>query len=133
LEQKEHVRIKESGIPGAGLGLYTTKARRNNERIAKYGDQPYVDHNPRHKGEYVLQVKQNPPTYVNPFRTTASAGRFANEAKHGDHRRNNAGLGYSNAHHEAFLKAKGGIPAGREVLTTYGANSRQNYWGRNHS
>jgi hypothetical protein len=131
LEKEEHVKIKESAIPHSGMGLYTTVPRRAGQKIAFYGKDPYVDHH-NQGGDYVLQVKQNPPTFVNPWKTSDSAGRFSNMARRGagfhGQGSNNAAIGYSAAKHEAFLKAKTGIPAGREVKTTYGANAARDYW-----
>jgi hypothetical protein len=139
LEKEDHVKIKKSTIPGAGLGLFTTIARRPNQRITLYGKNAYVNHDPDHGGEYVVQVQKNPPTFVDARRTTDSAGRYANEARRGirggEQGANNAALGYSQRNHEGFLKSKDngrGIPAGKELKATYGAHSARDYWAHRH-
>ena len=127
LEQIEHVKIKKSGIPHSGMGLYTTIPVRAGKKIAFYGKNEFVNRDPDYGGTYAVQVKRNSPTFINAWRSTDSAGRFSNMARSGyaNQGSNNAGIGYSAVKHSAFIKAgRHGIPAGREVKTSYG----RSYW-----
>lgn len=136
LEKEDHVRIKESTIPHAGLGLFTTIARRPHQKVTLYAKGSYVDHTPGHGGEYVLQVKNNPPTFVDGAETTSGAGRYANNPRRGmrgvPQGSTNAGLGFSTRTDTAFVKTLNrGVPAGRELKASYGHNAGQEYWDRN--
>ena len=119
------MRIKPSEIAGAGLGLYTTKPFRRNEKIVNYTgeslsraqiDMRYGDTT----GQYVLCDGIRPTSRcVDGRKTNSGAGRYANDAR-GSNKRNNAkflqrGFG---------IKASRNIRAGREVLVSYG----RDYW-----
>ena len=127
LDSTLHLKIKPSGIRDAGLGLYTTKRRHIREVVAPYSGQKIVTNDPEYRGEYVLQTKRTPPPpykYVDARLTTSGAGRFSNMARRGNHRKNNAKLGMSVRYGTANVIAKRVIPAGGEVLTSYG----DDYW-----
>jgi hypothetical protein len=127
LAKEKQLRIKTSGIPNAGLGLFTTVARERGDLIAPYGDgQIVVSHDPSYGGSYVLQIKKNPPSYINAQRTNAGEGRYSNSNRGG---RNNAQLLYNSrtrlgAERKAEVRATRSIPAGAEVTVPYGPQ----YW-----
>ena len=133
LQSDKGLRIKESQIEGSGLGLYTTKPRRNNRKVAFYGENAYVRHG-EHGGDYVFQGIMHPPTYVNPHRTTDSPGRFANSAKPGDGFSNNSRLTFNTRTHKANITANRNFARNAtprhpvEVFASYGANARREYW-----
>ena len=126
LKKQEGLRVKPSGIQGAGMGLFTTKPFKKNEKIANYtGEQmSRTQINQRYPGntvgEYVLcDGNRSNSRCVDGRKTNSSVARFANDAK-GTTQRNNArflqrGFG---------IKAGRNIPANREVLVPYG----RTYW-----
>ena len=128
LKSVEHLEIKKSTIPGAGMGLFTTIARKKNARITLY-DKTMENRDPDYGGEYVVRV--NDHTVANPYRTTDSAGRYANSVRKGKRNQGltNGGLGYSAQKKEVFVKSLNkGIPAGREIKATYGHDAERMYW-----
>ena len=126
LKKEQGLRVKQSEIAGAGFGLFTTKPFRKNQKIANYTgenlsraaiESRYPGNT---RGEYVLCDGDRPNSRcVDGRKTNSSAARFANDAR-GTNKRNNArflqrGFG---------IKAKQNIPAGQEILVSYG----RDYW-----
>ena len=125
LEAKYHVQIKDSHIKPAGKGLYTTIARKKGENFAPYSGQRVVSHDPRFGGDYVLQVKKYPPTFIDARMSSSGAGRYSNNARAGEGV-NNAKLSLNAAKAEANLKATKNVPKGAEIFTAYGNTYWQN-------
>jgi hypothetical protein len=122
LQRDYSVKIKPSGIPGAGMGLFTTVRRNRGSNIAPYtGDLIVGDDD--YGGPYVLQVKRNPPTFIDARRSNSGAGRYSNSCRRGQCV-NNASLSYSTNTRRASIKANRTILPGREVYTSYG----RDYW-----
>ncbi|MDR3571308.1 MAG: SET domain-containing protein [Candidatus Pacebacteria bacterium] len=124
LQKEEHLRIKKSGLPGAGFGVYTTVPRREGDKLGEYkGKRVFhpID------GPYVLQIAAN--EFVNANRSTDGPMRYANMARRGDQidgrpARNNANFKVNWRLRVPIVKASKNIPAGKEILANYG----RDYW-----
>ncbi len=118
--------VKKSSIPGAGNGLFTTRAIPKGTRIAEYKGKHTtwkdVDHR-NGTNMYIYYVNKN---FVIDARTyTKALARYANDAR---------GLtiikGLSNNCHyvpdgtRVFIESLKNIPAGAELLVSYG----KEYW-----
>jgi hypothetical protein len=125
LEKAQHLKIKKSTLPNAGMGLFTTIKRKAGDKIAPYDGKTVLSNDPDYGGAYILQVKKNPPTFIDAAATTSGAGRFSNMAKRGQGG-NNAKLAawFTRGGAHASIKAGKTINPGKEVLTNYGAD----YW-----
>jgi len=126
LLKEQHLRIKPSQIPQAGMGLYTTIKRPANRMIAPYTGRSIVRSNDTYRGDYVVQLNDSSPfRYVDANFTTDGAGRFSNNARRRDHFTNNSHLSLDRQHpNQVKVVASRPIPAGKEVFTKYGAD----YW-----
>ena len=128
LEKEQHLRIKPSNIPGAGMGLYTTVARRAHRMVAPYSGEYVTKPRDNYGGDYVVSLNSPPDAppykYVDARKTTDGAGRFSNNARRRDHRTNNSHLTPHPNSREAKVVASRNIPAGTEILTRYG----NDYW-----
>ena len=122
LKKIDGLRVKKSNI--AGLGLFTTKPRKNNERVATYkGEsmtraqvaQRYGDRT----AQYVYCRSKN--RCRDARKSNAGVARFANDARGGGKRNNTKFSGFS-------LRTKRKVPAGAELLLSYG----REYW-RSHN
>ena len=116
LRKEKGLRVKKSGVHG--LGLFATKKIKKNRVIDKYAgeklskaqiDSRYGSNDKR--ADYTLC---NGKKCVDARYTNASAARFANSTR-GTGKRKNAKLT-----HAFSLKSTQTIPAGREILTSYG-------------
>jgi hypothetical protein len=119
LQKEDHLRIKKSGIPGAGMGLYTTVPRKKNDKLGVYkGKRVFhpID------GPYVLQIAEN--EFVDANRSTDGPMRYANMARRGNGLRNNANFKMNWRERVPIVKATMNIPAGKEILANYG----RDYW-----
>lgn len=125
LELKEGLKIKPSTLPNAGMGLFATKQFHQGEKITPYTGDLVVSHDPSYGNAYVLQLKQNPPTFIDARKTTAGAGRYSNSCR-GGQCVNNANFVYDRLRKVANIKAKKLIKPGQEILTAYG----RGYWVR---
>jgi hypothetical protein len=122
LEKAQHLKIKKSTLPHAGLGLFTTIRRRMGEKVAPYDGVVVQCDDPGFGGKYVLKAKKNPPTFIDSAVTTSPAGRFSNMAKWGQGG-NNAELALwyeKGGRPHGLVRARRDIPKGSEVLTDYG-------------
>ena len=128
LEKVEHVKIKPSKIPGAGMGLFTTIKRPAHRLVASYSGELVSRKKNDYGGDYVIQLSNKPPyKYVDGRKTSSSAGRFSNMARRGDKGvRNNAHLApdYKHPGQAKVVSNNKAIPANREVFTSYG----RSYW-----
>jgi histone-lysine N-methyltransferase EZH2 len=113
------IEIKESVVDGFGYGLFTTIDRHRGNNICEYGGEL---HDEVIQGPYVLQLRKNPPLYIDAAKTN-SDGRYANSAK-GTGWKNNAQLIYDSKNKKAWVRATTFIPAGHEIFVAYG----QGYW-----
>lgn len=118
---QDHLRVKKSLIPDAGFGLYTTVQRSVGEPIAPYTGNIVVDRTGNFGGDYVLQIKRNPPTYIDSRHTNTGVARYANSNRAGI---NNAQLTYNARQRKATLRARARIRPNQEIYTAYG----RDYW-----
>ena len=115
---KKGLRIKKSGVPGAGLGLFTTREFQKDEHIDTYrGDKLKQDElDRRYPGdttaEYVVQVGKK-KRYIDGRKTDSSYARWANHKR----KRNNADFGSTKR--RVKLEATKKIPANTEIFTRY--------------
>lgn len=130
LNSELHLKIKPSHIKAAGLGLYTTIPRKKDANVAKYSGEKVISHDPNYGGDYVLQIRNIPPTFINANATTSGPGRYSNNARRGQHElpgvRNNANLRLNVRAGTADIKATHAIAANHEVYTAYGGT----YWNK---
>jgi len=122
LKAKKGLRIKESNIPSAGLGLFTTKFIPVGAIICKYTGDTVIEEDPDYGNPYALQVKERPPTYIDASRSNTAEGRYANDGK--SMRKNNSYLLYNRKKKEGYLEAARDINANEEILCSYG----DDYW-----
>ncbi|HET9431269.1 MAG TPA: SET domain-containing protein [Chitinophagaceae bacterium] len=118
--------VKTSKVPGAGKGLFTLKLIPKGSRIVEYKGKittwKEVDHKKGNNG-YIYYVNRN---YVIDARSHPKAlARYANDARGMKRIR---GLG-NNAEYvedglKVFIESKKDIPAGSEILVSYG----KEYW-----
>jgi hypothetical protein len=114
--------IKKSGLPRAGKGLFTQVAIRPGDRIIEYKGRRErwmdVKHEDGYNG-YLLRLNRS--TAINALPYHKALGRFANDAA-GLQRvpgiRNNAT--YNIYGDRCFIEATRAIPAGGEILVSYG-------------
>ena len=123
LRAQKGLRIKTSDIPDAGLGLFTTKERRRGEDLANYTGDVVVSHDEQYGGDYALQIKKNPPTFIDAKRSNTGEGRYANASRVRG-KRNNAQLILDQRNRVGKVRATVKIPAGKEITVAYGAR----YW-----
>ena len=108
-------------MPGGGLGLWTAKRFKPNEKIGEYKGEKLTKGQVTQRygtrtGQYVYCPSSN--KCIDARKTSSSVVRYAND-KRGTALKNNARL------RGQYLKAgPQGIPANREVLASYGAA----YW-----
>ena len=121
------LQVKRSGIPGAGLGLYTTRERKKGDkRVVMYGgtrkNKAQID--AMRNTDYVFEVKKN--SYIDGAKTNSSPARYINHCRSVDEKKkvceNNAKF-YRSGNH-INLQTKKRIPAGDEIFASYGSN----YW-----
>jgi hypothetical protein len=123
LRQKEKLRITDSQIPGAGLGLFTEKPLVRGQNITRYSGRVVVNADPNYGNAYALQIKKHPPTFIDARRTNEPGlGRWANANR--GRGGNNAQLVYNTRKREANVRATKAIPAKAEITVPYGAS----YW-----
>lgn len=118
--------VKTSKVPGAGKGLFTRKLIPKGSRIVEYKGKittwKEVDHKKGNNG-YIYYVNRN---YVIDARSYPKAlARYANDARG---LKRIKGLG-NNAEYvedglKVFIESKKDIPAGSEILVSYG----KEYW-----
>lgn len=124
LEKK--VEVKESGIPGAGKGLFAKELIPKGTRIVEYKGiittWREVDHNDGDNG-YIYYVKRH--HVINASRLVTVLARYANDARG---LRRITGL-TNNAEYvedglKVYIQSKKDIAAGAEILVEYG----KDYW-----
>ena len=128
LLKEQHLRIKPSTIPHTGMGLFTTIRRPAGRMVTPYTGRQISRPQNTYTGDYVVQlndVPRAPPfEYIDANHTTEAAGRFSNMARRQNHMTNNSKIWPDYQHHQAKIIATRPIPAGGEVLSSYG----RSYW-----
>lgn len=135
-EQASGVHVSPSQIPDAGMGLYTTMARKRGDRIVRYEGQRYDYRKNREAseamaGDYLLMYK--PHQFIDAAcPETSGLARYCNdctsEHRHGAlSRGNNCRFVYDAGKDEVWLTATRNLEAGEECFVAYGSNS---YWKR---
>ena len=126
LKKEQHLRIKPSQIPNAGLGLWTTKSFKAGDRVDVYKGEELTRQqvDARYPGDelavYTICAGDDARSKcIDGRKTNSSAARFANDA------RGTAGLRNNVEIPRTVMKIKGkGVPANRELFLNYGAT----YW-----
>jgi hypothetical protein len=126
LKSALNLQIKQSHIKATGMGLFTTVARKKNENIAPYSGTIVHTSDPDFGGDYVLQVRKHPPTFIDAQDTTSGPGRYANSARRGQGASNNSKLSLSPVKDNANIKATKKIAANKEIFISYG----NTYWAQ---
>src|SRR5438270_865806 len=121
LRQAEGLRVKKSGVPEAGMGLFAERGFREGEVIAQYsGDRVAVADG---RGNYLLQLTN--ASCVDAARTNSGMGRWANDPRSSGTGAN-ARFVVNRSARTACLKATRHITKGEEVFVPYGAA----YWNQ---
>lgn len=126
------VEVRPSTLgPAAGLGLFTTTARKPGERIVAY-DGLLVKWDPATQkrapeGPYVLALSKH--WFIDGCDPSSGVGRFANtcrphERAPGAHKHLNARYSVSSSKHTASIVASRSIAAGCEIFLAYGSSYR---------
>jgi len=120
--------IKKSRLPGAGKGLYTTKAIRKDARIIEYrgeiiGNSEYRRRTRREEDQYLFYLRRD--LCIDALHTPQYKARYANDAA-GITRmkgiRNNSD--YMTFGDKCFIVASRDIKAGEEIFVNY----TKSYW-----
>ena len=118
--------VKRSGLPGSGKGLFTLNAISKGTVIAEYKgtvtNWKEADHADG-KNKYILYLNRNRVIDAKPY--AHYLARYANDANGTIRRkgiRNNSE--YVQDNEKVFIIAKEDIPAGSEILVSYG----KGYW-----
>ncbi|MCW3105293.1 MAG: nuclear protein [Bacteroidetes bacterium] len=120
--------IKKSRLPGAGKGLYTTKAIRRDSRIIEYrgeiiGNREYRRRTRREEDQYLFYLRRD--LCIDALHTPQYKARYANDAA-GITRvkgiRNNSD--YMTFGDKCFIVASRDIKAGEEIFVNY----TKSYW-----
>ena len=125
LKRDSGLRVKPSQIAAAGMGLWTTRRFKPNEKIGNYtGEritkQQMLARYPNNKrGEYVLCP--NNGYCIDGKKTNSSSIRFANDSKGNSQLKNNAVFKQGS---DVLRAGPQGIPANREIFVSYGSD----YW-----
>ena len=125
LKRDSGLRVRPSQIQGAGMGLWTTRPFKPNEKIGKYTGERLTpaqleERYPGNtRGEYVLCP--NGGYCIDGKKTNSSTVRFANDSRGNSHLRNNAVFKQGS---DVLRAGPQGIPANREVFVSYG----RRYW-----
>ena len=128
LKKEKNLRIKPSQIPGAGLGLWTTKSFKANERVDAYKGEELTRRQVEARypaGEaavYTICAGDDPRSKcIDARKTNSSAARFANDARGSSRFTNNVKIP------STVMRVKGkGVPANRELFLNYG----DTYWSK---
>ena len=123
---KKQLRVKSSGIPGSGKGLYTRVAIQKGTHVVEYKgkvtDWKHVNHK-NGRNPYIFYVTRN---YVIDAQSYPSAlARYANDARgltKSSKLINNCI--YETQGKKVYITAIKNIPAGSELLVSYG----KEYW-----
>ena len=127
LDKFQHLKVVESKLPGAKLGLFATKPIVRGQDTVEYSCPQIVTYDDDYGDDYSLQVRRNPPTFIDSRATNNEVGRFANaRLRRLNQGANNAQLNYNARTKKAFIRATKPIPVNEEITVPYGAQ----YWQR---
>lgn len=121
---EKQLRVKRSGLPGAGKGLFTTKFIPKNTRIVEYKGRisRWRDADHENNGN-IYYVNRNHVIDARPYKKALA--RYANDAKG---LKRIKGMANNSEYEEDGLKvyitSRKDIPAGSEILVDYG----KGYW-----
>src|SRR5919112_5481431 len=122
---EKYLVVKDSTIPGAGLGLYTEIAIEKGTRVVEYKGRITTWKEVKNDSTNMYLYTINPKHVIDAMRTKKALARYANAAK-GIVRikgiTNNCV--YVNDGLHAYIEAVKNIPAGAEILVDYG----KPYW-----
>ena len=127
---KKGLRLAPSNIPGAGLGLFTTRAFQPNRKIAPYSGTLFDNASwEEDKSDY--GVKYSEDQVLDGRSTQDGIARYANQCQATDRRarfcRGNNSQLRKTLQNNIILESRGSrIPAGREIFVNYG----DRYWDR---
>jgi uncharacterized protein len=122
---EKHLFVKESNIPGAGKGLFTTVDIPKGTRIVEYKGRRTVWKEVKDdtSNYYIYTINRN--NVIDAQKTLSALARYANDAKGLTRVKgltNNCV--YVNDKNKAFIESVKNIPAGAEILVDY----TQDYW-----
>lgn len=130
--KQQHLRIKQSRIHGNGL--FAIKAKKSEPNTVFKQGEPIVEYKGKRidqkkadertekgKWHYLFQVTKN--DYIDGYKTTSGAGRYANDPR-GTGMKANARFSVNTKLKKAKLVATKNIPDDKEILVSYGAG----YW-----
>jgi hypothetical protein len=129
----QHLEVKDSTIPGAGLGLFATRRFMRGEAITMMGGKLVRTPDPNYEGRYAIELTFRSPAYPEvPVYLNgelgfwlSDAGRWSNSIPGGSRHNNTViqeKLIIPPAGIQVFLQATSDIQAGDEIFTDYGAN-----------
>ena len=121
---EKQLRVKRSGLPGAGKGLFTTRFIPKNTRIVEYKGRITKWRDAAHENNgNIYFVNRNHVIDARPYKKALA--RYANDAK-GLTRINgiNNNAEYIEDGLKVYIKSTKDIPAGSEIFVEYG----KDYW-----
>lgn len=117
-EAIQHLRVKKSNIPNAGLGLFTTIDRLPSRPIVGYEGKIIHNHTDRNN-HYVLEL--GPNKFIDASDPNSGVGRYANSVRARDRLlTNNAKYTLNRRTNSANITAKKKIKKGSEIYVSYG-------------
>jgi uncharacterized protein len=122
---EKHLVVKDSTIPGAGLGLFTTIDIEKGTRIVEYKGRITIWKEVKNDSTNMYLYTINPKHVIDARRTMKALARYANDAKGLTRIKgitNNCV--YVNDGLRAYIEAVKNIAAGAEILVDYG----KPYW-----
>ena len=126
LRREEALRIKQSRIPTAGMGLFAERDFRVNDKIADYTGDRIVRDN-QQTGPYFLQLTGSEA--IDAARTNCGPGRWVNDPR-GSEFGSNAKFCPNHRNRTACLRASRPIKKGDEIFVPYGAAYWREYGDR---
>ena len=127
----KHLYLSESGIPRSGLGLYTSIARRDKQKIADYTGQvkSTTAWNAGGEGNYGIKLNRN--EVLDARSTQTALGRYANDCRKKNKKKRhcsglNAKIAVNSRTKTASLRATKNIRAHSEIFVGYGAHFWKN-------
>ena len=117
---EKHLFVKESTIPGAGKGLFTTIDIPKGTRVVEYKGRRTIWKNVKDDSDnyYIYTINRN--NVIDAQRTLSALARYANDARGLTRVKglvNNAV--YVNDGNRAFIETIKKVPAGAEILVNY--------------
>lgn len=126
IKSEKNLQIKKSGIPKTGLGLFTLKDIKKNQKIVDYGGILKHGKVPENQNtDYVLELTKNKYIDASPKLSNSSIGAYSNmcrtvNKKKKECKGNNSNLATNRNRTDGFLKATKPIKKNDEIFTSYG-------------